>query len=306
MNTPASINISKVFEVAKALNGITLERINAYDTRYYPPRNTDLETALNYFLAMVAIDHRTQLGNSLFTREFNDGRYTGSDLLWRLGMDVFNKDPDFFSPRRLSKMNPIITRDWLVGDYGPIWDYGVRAYLLKDLGNKILRFYGTSVRLLGTGSIPSIINALTHIVAYEDPVKKKAYLLIKFLILRGLIKAGPGEAKLPIDNHITRITYRLGMVNLNQEALDLIKNGVEVGRELDIILRLIVRDAWDMVIRLSKLDPVALDDFLWSLGRTTCIRDEPKCEKCPLRNVCDAHARGKYINEHTHNITFYY
>ncbi len=305
MAIPASVNINKVFEVARALRGLTLRRHDAYDRRFYPPRDMDLETVVNYYMAMVAIDHRTNIGDTPFTREFSDGRYTGSDLLWRLGIEMLNRDPGFFSPGRLSRIDPLIVRDWLVGDYGPIWDYGVRAYLLRDLGIKVLRFLGTSVKILGMG-VDEIINLLSNITAYEDPVRKKAYLLIKFLTARGLLKPDPGELRLPIDNHLTRITYRLGMVSLDQRVLDLVRNGVEVGRELDAILRLTVRDSWDAVIRLGKLDPVALDDFLWSLGRTVCLRDKPNCDKCPLKNVCEAHARGTFINEHTHNITYYY
>ncbi|MGC8542466.1 MAG: iron-sulfur cluster loop [Vulcanisaeta sp.] len=303
---PASINVDKVLEVAKLLGSMDLRRSNMFDTRFFPPRDADVESTYNYFLAMVAIDHRAHIGDYKFQRSINGEIFTGSDLLWRLGMEMFSRDPSFFSPRRLSKLDPVIVRDWLVGDYGPVWDYGVRAYLLRDVGIKVARNYGTTLRLFSVGGVEELLDRLSDMVAYEDPVKKKAYLLIKFLVSRGLLKVKLNEIKLPIDNHLTRIAYRLGIVRPEDWIIELIRHGIHISSDLDVRLRMIVRDAWDAVVRVGKLDPIALDDFLWRLGRTVCIADKPSCEQCPLRRVCHAHSRGVFINEHAHYLTYYY
>jgi hypothetical protein len=306
VKVPAYLVIDRIIEVAKALSSLDLHRSDMYDTHYFPPRDAYGDSVLNYFLAMVAIDHRTHLGNHTFSRKIGDETYTGSDLLWRLGMEMYNKDPEFFNPLRLSKLDPIIVKDWLTSDYGPIWDYGVRAHLLRDVGIKVISRFGTASRLFSGDNVEEIINRLSTMAAYEDPVSKKAYLLLKFLTSRGLIKIKPNNLKLPIDNHLTRIAYRLGIVRLEDWVQETIKHGLHVDRDLDIRLRLTVRDAWDAVIRIGKIDPIALDDNLWKLGRTTCIMNEPKCDQCPLRNVCQAYSRGVFINEHIHYITYYY
>ena len=303
---PATLSLDKIIEVARALASLDLRRSDAFDTRFYPPKDADVEAVYNYFLAMVAIDHRTNIGDRQFTRRVDGEVFTGSDLLWRLGMEMFSKDSSFFSPMNLMRLDPAVVRDWLVGDYGPVWDYGVRAYLLRDAGTYVFRNYGTTIRLFHVSSIEELIDRLSGMAAYEDPVRKKAYLLIKFLALRGLLKVKPQEMKLPIDNHLTRIAYRLGIVRLEDWVLELMRRNAHFSRELDTELRLIVRDAWDAVVRIGKLDPIALDDFLWRLGRTVCVRDKPQCDRCPLRDICNAHARGSFINEHNHYLTYYY
>ncbi len=303
---PASLSIDRIATVARTLSSLNLSRADVFDTRFFPPRNADMESVYNYFLAMVAIDHRTHLGNYVFSKNIGNETFTGSDLLWRLGMEVFNRDRSFFSPTRLSKLDPITVRDWLVGDYGPVWDYGVRAYLLRDVGMKVVRHYGTTLRLFDVSETDELIDRLSSMIAYEDPVRKKAYLLIKFLASRGLLRVKAYDIKLPIDNHLTRIAYRLGIVRLEDWVLDLIKQGVHVDKDLDARLRLIVRDAWDAVVRIGKLDPIALDDYLWRLGRTICIVDKPRCDQCPLKNACQAYSRGSFINEHVHYLTYYY
>ena len=303
---PATLSLDKVIEVARTLASLDLRRSDVFDPRFYPPKNADVEATYNYFLAMVAVDHRTNIDDKQFTRRIDGEEFTGSDLLWRLGMEMYNRDSAFFSPVNLRRLDPAVVRDWLVSDYGPVWDYGVRAYLLRDVGSYVSRNYGTTIRLFNASSVEELIDRLSPMAAYEDPVRKKTYLLIKFLVLRGLLKVKPQEMKLPIDNHLTRIAYRLGIVRLEDWVLESMRRGVHFSRELDIELRLAVRYAWDTVIRIGKLDPIALDDYLWRFGRTICIRDKPQCDKCPLRNVCNAYAKGSFINEHNHYLTYYY
>jgi hypothetical protein len=256
-----------------------------------------------YFLAMVAVDHRTHVGNRVFRRVVSGEEYSGSLLLWRLGRLKLSEDPNFFTPRSLSSLDPLVVRDWLTGDYGPVWDYGVRAYLLMDIGRKLRE---SPIDLFNVDSLGELINRLRRFVAYEDPVNKKSLLLAKFLIARGLLRIPKEELELPVDNHLTRIAYRLGIVELHDSVLAMVRNEEEVGRELDVKLRMTVKDAWNAVVRMSKADPVALDDFLWRLGRTVCIKDRPNCTMCPIRRVCKAYGKQDFINEHRHTVTYYY
>ncbi|WP_243679675.1 hypothetical protein [Vulcanisaeta souniana] len=90
----------------------------------------------------------------------------------------------------IEELDPAVVRDWLVSDYGPVWDYGVRAYLLRDVGSYVVGNYGTTIRLFNASGVEDLIDRLSLMAAYEDPVRKKAYLLIKFLALRGYSRLG--------------------------------------------------------------------------------------------------------------------
>ncbi|WP_252900310.1 hypothetical protein [Vulcanisaeta sp. JCM 14467] len=143
---PATLSLDKIIEVARALASLDLRRSDAFDTRFYPPKDADVEDTYNYFLAMVAIDHRTNIGDRQFTRRVGGEVFTGSDLLWRLGMEMFNRDSSFFSPINLMRLDPAVVRDWLVGDYGPVWIMVLGPTCLGMLGHTCL---GTMEQPLG-------------------------------------------------------------------------------------------------------------------------------------------------------------
>jgi hypothetical protein len=79
----------------------------------------------------------------------------------------------------------------------------------------------------------------------------------------------------PIDVHVVMVFSRLfGLKRANWRKLQ--------GNPL------LVQD----VIVFSKLAfpdlPAKLDDFLWNVGRDWCDNDNPLCQECLLRDICDA------------------
>jgi endonuclease III len=80
---------------------------------------------------------------------------------------------------------------------------------------------------------------------------------------------------MPIDVHVAKVFSRLfGLKRANWRKLQ--------GNPL------LVQD----VIVFSKLAfpdlPVKLDDILWNVGREWCHEDNPLCQECLLRDICDA------------------
>jgi endonuclease III len=80
---------------------------------------------------------------------------------------------------------------------------------------------------------------------------------------------------MPIDVHVAKVFSRLfGLKRANWRKL-----------QSDPLL---VQD----VITFSKLAfpdlPVKLDDILWNVGREWCHEDNPLCQECLLRDICDA------------------
>ncbi|HDD25853.1 MAG TPA: N-glycosylase/DNA lyase [Acidilobales archaeon] len=324
----AVARVMKEFNVGSYVDTFT-------DPRYYPSPSDDPENVVRYFIFMVAIDHRLSRPRRAFEGFIDSEFYHGADALYRLGMIKYGEDPDFFSPLNMSKITVDDVRKWLSlrgvnGKVIEVWDADVRTALLRDLGIKLLRLHeGKVLNLIdkansrikqGNGGL---VNLLKVFKAYEDPVEKKAYLLIKFIARRGLFKyKDPENEEVPVDNHLSRIAIRLGIIKLPSDLLSKVKAGQEFTYEEDVRLRLMVRRAFKEVSIRSGISPLILDDFLWMFGRKCCKRDCPSCSVgcdlecrkfgwcgsggCLFEGVCEAHRRSEYLPEHSYLNTWYY
>ena len=325
------LNTDIITHFAVTIRNLKIPIDDFTDPKYFPPRNTDAETIARYFFFMVAIDHRTGTLDKNFEGYVGGDFVHGADALYRLGMLIFEKDPDFFSPKRMSRIARSDIEKWLVitePEKIAIRDPEIRAFLLRDCGEKILKMYDGSVLGLIEASdhyLYSVveggfIDRLRIFRAYEDPVEKKSFLLAKFLERRGLLRVkDPENAQVPVDNHLVRIAIRSGLVIPSD---DLRKYFVswkqETSREEDVLIRLVIRMAYKKVTELANISPFILDDLLWLLGRKICVRGTPKCDwgtidelnvkGCPLRTFCEAYNKKEKLrwNEHRYFNTWYY
>jgi hypothetical protein len=307
-----------VERVARVLrnNKPELPRLDLFDDRFYPPRDADRETALRYFLVMVAMDHRLSRPGRPYEACLDDGCYKGADLLYRLGSKMLREDPLFFSPERLAKVTiEEVKRTFSAGSAEPP-DAEVRAMLLRDLGYKLTKLYDGSVsrilelasnRVRGTLLEPGLADLLRVFRAYEDPVEKKTMLFAKFIVGRGYFQP-IDELDVAVDNHLCRVAYRLGLVTVSGPLWRKIKEGVEVTYDEDVLLRLVVRRAYKLLATRSGLSPTLIDDYFWIMGRTTCTRDEPpRCDKCLFKGFCMARKNSAFmVKEHVYYNTWYY
>ncbi|MEZ0248114.1 MAG: iron-sulfur cluster loop [Thermoproteus sp.] len=296
----AIIDVDKTRAVADVIKILRLERDRYLDGRFYPPLDDPREDQLAYFVSMVAVDHRTSTPLGPFKGYIDGEFFHGADALWRLGRKAY--DDGLFKAERLAELTPKDAERLFSIGGEKVWDFNVRLFLLRDLGRKALLAGGFEA--LVPNAVAQLAERLRHIRAYEDPVRKKVLLLAKFLDGRGLVKfVDPENFDVPVDNHLSRIAYRLGIVDVDYKFLFL---GVELDREEDVEVRNKVKLAWRLVAKFSGVDPFTLDDFLWSFGRRVCIREFPKCGQCPFRSICKAHALGSYPPEHAHTLTWYY
>lgn len=323
--------------------GLLLSRIRFYppsftDELYYPGLNCDDELAASYFFFMVAIDHRTSVGDLSFSGWIQGREFHGANLLWRLGKLKFNSNPEIFLPENMKSISTRDLLEWFRVDFPLpkwVWDPDVRAFLLRDAAIKLIKYYDGSVLSLieksngylyrdGNG----FIERLKVFRAYEDPVEKKAFLLVKFLERRGLFEVfDEDKLNVAVDNHLTRIALRLGLVYVDDETLNKIISGEKFTLTEDYALRLRVREAYKLVSAFSKIRPTVLDDFLWLLGKYCCRRDSPVCltgcsrfdcalmdlmgncyHRCPLQSVCRGRVNPKLqmLPEHKFTETWYY
>lgn len=309
--------VEKVARILKHQDRSSVPRINVFDERFYPARGEDPERVARYLLVMVAMDHRLSRPGKPYEACLEDGCYRGADLLYRLGARMYHEDPEFFSPERLSRIKMEDVRSWLrVGDLVEPPDVPLRTMLLRDLGVKLQKLYNSSVselinasnsRVRGTLEAPGLVDNLRVFRAYEDPVEKKAMLLAKFLVYRGLFNP-VDHVNVAVDNHLTRISLRLGLVMVSGPMWDKIKTGVEFTYEEDVLLRLTVRRAYMYLSERSGYSPAKVDDFFWIMGRTVCLRDsQPLCEKCLFKSTCKARRNTAFmVNEPVYYNTWYY
>lgn len=304
--------------VKKFTNIINENKIDIYDERYFPSKKHDLETTLRYLLVVVALDHRLSRPGKPYEACLDDGCYHGADLLYRITRLILDEKPDFFNPEYLRNLTMEVFTKYYNVDNAVVPDPDTRVYLLRDIGDKLLSLFNgrvevlvdkSSNRLKNTVGKPGLIELLKVFRAYEDPVEKKAYLLAKFLEARGVLKIRDSYNKeVPVDNHLTRIALRTGIVEVKGLLFKKIKEGREASWTEDIMIRLTVREAFKKVALESGIDLFVFDDFLWLLGRKTCYRDkEPLCSKCVFKNICRAYSDSEYmVSEHMYYNTWYY
>jgi len=295
-----------------------LEKIDVFDQRFFPPKEMDREKVGMYFLVMVAIDHRLSRPGKPYEACIEDGCYHGADLLWRLGKQILDEYPDFYTAFNLSKIRIDDIKKYFNINNAEVPDPDIRAYLLRDLGLKLDKLYSgrflellkaSNNRIRGRGTEHGLIDLLRVFRAYEDPVEKKSFLLIKFLQARGLFTAiDQHNMEVPVDNHLSRIAYRTGLVQIRGKLWDYIRSFHEVSYSDDIILRFTVRYAYSLVADLAGINKGILDDILWIHGRRICLRDKhANCNSCSFNIFCKAYMNQEYmVREHNYYNTWYY
>ena len=295
-----------------------LEKIDVFDQRFFPPKEMDREKVGMFFLVMVALDHRLSRPGKPYEACIEDGCYHGADLLWRLGKQILDEYPDFYTAYSLSKIRIDDIKKYFNINNAEVPDPDIRAYLLRDLGLKLDKLYNGKVlellkasnnRIRGRGVEQGLIDLLRVFRAYEDPVEKKSFLLIKFLQARGLFTPiDQQNMEVPVDNHLSRIAYRTGLVQIQGKLWDSIKSFHEVSYSDDILLRFIIRYAYGLVADLAGINKGVLDDILWIHGRKICLRDKhPDCDSCSFNIFCKAYMNQEYmVKEHNYYNTWYY
>ena len=331
------------YDRARRLGALIGEAVRAVrpdpfdDPRYYPPPDAPRRQVMSYFLVMVAMDHRLSRGRRQYEAYIGGELYHGADLLYRLGTKKLREDPGFFEAERLAKVTEDDVRAWLTvkGDDGRVAfppDAAVRAELLRDLGLKLLALFDgdpmnvilRSGGYLRRGVGEGFIDLLKAFKAYQDPVEKKAFLLAKFIERRGVVRfQDPQNKEVPVDNHLTRIALRTGIVEVDQGTLARIARGIPFEPQEDVLLRLAVRMAYRVVAQEAGVDPFLMDDFLWAFGRKCCTFDSPSCvsgcrqgcssvggcsgTSCVLAPACKAFSDRTYmVPEHSYQETWWY
>ncbi len=269
-------------ELAKIVRRLRYNPATFDDPELFP--ETDSYIYPNYVFFMVAIDHRTG-----FDVDF---KYRGSDLLFYLARKKQKEDREFFTAKNLINVGAEDLRRVFTFRGQIVRDVEERAFLLKDCAEKLLgRYEGDFMNLLRSSDfeVNRITERLRSFRAYEDPLMKKSFLLLKILKRQGYgIK---GELKIPVDNVLVRIAISSGILKVSDEILRKIKEGVMLDERESAQLRAETLDAFMKVAKLAKIDPDVLDDVLWNYGR---VADSNL--PTPLDERVDRHALKDFLN----------
>lgn len=228
----------------------------------------------------------------------------GSDLLWKLFRKAAEKDPDVLTPRRLAEISE---GEWrtIMSDYrGPV------DLLVTEERIKLTRAYGrywaysclsdSEPRGLVDHSnktaspLATFLSALTDrefgVPGFkEDPLKKKALLLVMALVNR------PEKFMVPekdfvwdpiVDYHLMRLALRIGLVTLPNDwhGPNIDRRLISPAREAEV--RKAVYRALKKVIVLSGRTMAEVDVLLW-FGRKFCPEmSMPDCDQCTFNYVC--------------------
>jgi len=291
------------------------------DSRLFPSPTYEPEDIAHFFFFVTGIDHRTSPPNQSFEGIVDGEHFQGADLLWHLSLRKFKANPQWFHPATMAQITNETIAEWFTVTSPKevtVRNPAERAVLLRNSGQLLLdKYQGSLFNLLSTANhrvtsdfknvSPGLLELLSQFKAYEDPVKKKSYLLLKFLLRRNLWSIRDSdEVRIPVDNHLTRIALRTGIVKVSTEFAIHLREQQPLSLKTDVALRKTVGDAYSYVGKFVKRSVLELDDFFWHFGRQCCLRADPICVtgcttscyvveqlikvscqgRCPLSSIC--------------------
>jgi hypothetical protein len=233
-------------------------RVRALAEGYEPP-SFDHVPDPDSALFLCAVDHRTGYrGRHLVN---GDGPFGGSELMWATALSAAAPTPGLLTARALAGVSADEVADIFRVDGETVADPERRAWLWRDLAQKLERDHSGSAaalldscegRLRGPGGLLAL---LSRYEAYGDPLAKKSFLFAKIAERRGWLRvADPESWEVCADNVLMRVALRSGLV---------------VPGPLEAV-RAATRDAFKRLAAEAGLSPPLLDDLLWERGR-----DEP-------------------------------
>lgn len=222
----------------------------------------------------------------------------GSDYVFYCTQRAHNSDPSFFSPEKLSLMSASQCEAIFQDDHGrnplPMWPE--HRNIIYDQADWFLQNRTTPEIVIAKANrarkpLRYLLEQLSEIPGYrEDPLQKKAMLLAVILENRPekFLKVSDHDSSVPIiDYHLQRSALRTGLIRIDDDKLRAkIAARVLVSRDEEGAIRKAAYQAIDQLVKKSGLSVAAVDYFFFT-NRTRCPEmSAPKCEVCPVRDIC--------------------
>jgi len=246
----------------------------------------DQKRELHFIFFLTAIDHKTHGDIQRYEEQIDGKTIHGSDLLYLKAKNAATKDNDLFMPEKLRSIDYDTLKDVFRTSAGTL-PVGLqeRGDLLRDAANTLLtKYHGDLSELfeksknLLLSPIPKdrgVLERLKAFKAYQDPLGKKSFLLVKLLRRKKLLAVADQEnIRVPVDHVLMTIGLRTGMI-LVEEATSksLLEKALLDEKSIDS-LRRVTALAFQRVAEYSSLPPDHFDDLLWAFGRE-CFKFPP-------------------------------
>lgn len=268
-----------------------------------PPPGSDIESLARAWILLVGICQQTRTLEGVV-----DGRwYRGSDYLFQKGFEMLVRDPDFFSPGRLRRLDIEGLRQWLSDDgraeSSTVDREAERVGLACAIGEFLERDYRGSAMKIWEASRGRVADApdcrglqsrLAECEAYADPMAKKTFLLLMYLDAIGVWPLeDPGRLDIPVDYHVMRVLLRTGVLEITDAEVHRRLCADEAAEERwESAIRSAAREACRIAVVEGGCPLLPLDAALWMVGRNCCFyTHDPLCRpleagECPERGRC--------------------
>ncbi len=330
MNTQiAQVNEDRCRQVAKAIASMNVPAPREDVPRL--PFSRDEEA--NFWFLLAAICHQTSpAGLPALEGELGGVHRRGWDYLVHAFLKAAINDRELLSPTRWQRFDEhAITKV-----FGSLLSSpNARASLIADLGLQLSTLNWTTINDVYAycdgyliDHTPNLLDVLSQFKAFSDPVQKKSVFFLALMQNTHIWKYADEERlPAPVDYHEVRGHLRIGTVKLTNNELETrIRRGDYVLPADDVSLRLVVREAIQLIAELVGHSPNTLHYLFWNLFRTYCVRDIPLCNgeaferlpydyaesvrsagstNCPFVAFCSSANTKNAINEHR-VVTEYY
>ncbi len=267
------LDATRIAALGSAARALEYDAIPLDDALLIPVEAPDT-SQIEFLFYLTAIDHRTTRNGGRYEAEVGERMLRGSDLMYaraRQRVDLFTTD------RLLHVTEDEIAAVFRNEDASTVEGPGLRAWLLRQAAETITDRYGARLQTLlqqchGRLESPDrtgLLQRLSVIRAYEDPLRKKSQLLVKLLERRKLFTpCDPEHKDVPVDPVLVHVALLSGLITVaDRELTDALTEGHRLTVAQADRLRLATLRAFHQVCGDSGVSPYALDDLLWGLGR---------------------------------------
>ena len=292
-------NSDKIEKVGEFLKGLHI-KFNVLPQIEKAKNKNEANKTLTLIFYVDAICHQTRN----FEGEINGKYARGWDYLLLCFIEEFKKNPSFIKVENMARITGKMLERILNGSGDRHYE---RAYLLnnsarilkRDFSGDIFKINEVSGGYIKRVDGPQMIELFKRFKAYSDPLAKKT-----FLFLNIAKKVGFWEIKdeenlwTPVDYHLERVSIRIGLVEVDKKLKDKLTEGRRIPQTLDLRIRNKVGESVKKVSEISKISIENLDQLLWALGRSLCLREKPLCEggddnNCTLKLVSGLSCKEK-------------
>jgi len=261
------------------------------------------EHAVDFFFFTVLHQHGFWYDDGLgyacpITGTLDGKEYKGSDLLFRMAMRTYKKDPLLLTPKYLADISSEeMLQRFFTDDVGvlPFPDLQERLNLTRAYGQWFLGEGTTpegilSLAHLGENALKGFLETMRTISGYNaDPLEKKNNLLAMILSNRPeefLARDANDEWSPIVDYHLMRVSLRLGLVRLTEEERRINESRQFVDPEMEHVIRKSIHTAITILIQRSGHSMFAIDELMWNARQYCPEMSEPECSQCVFKSVC--------------------